>query len=58
MRPSPDRRWYLDLDASNDTPSDFDADSLYNKSKALTERIYTMFRWAVKSEFLESCVAG
>lgn len=47
-------RWFLDLDASYTIPESFDGDVLFRRALSLTERVYSMFRWAVKPKYLET----
>jgi uncharacterized protein (TIGR04255 family) len=47
------KSWVLDLDAFIDGTRPFLADTLVTQAKALTERAYAFFRWAVTDEFLK-----
>jgi uncharacterized protein (TIGR04255 family) len=45
--------WILDLDAYAAQEQPMDVDSLMEQAGAFAERIYSFFRWAVTTEFLE-----
>lgn len=44
--------WLLDLDAFNGDTRTFSVDTTLEQARAFTERIYSVFRWAVTEEFL------
>jgi len=57
MTPIDSESWFLDIDAySNfgDSPSEMDSDGICGAAEALTKRAYTLFRWAVTENFLET----
>lgn len=48
-------RYYLDLDGINTEPREFSAGEIRSTAAGLTERVYTMFRWAMTDKLLEAC---
>lgn len=44
--------WLLDLDAFSTEIGQLEVDSVLNRARALAERIYSIFRWAVTDAFL------
>ncbi|MDT9598553.1 TIGR04255 family protein [Sphingosinicella rhizophila] len=48
-------RYFLDLDGVNLEPRDFSPSGIRSAAEGLTERVYTMFRWAVTDNLLEVC---
>lgn len=53
----PTRTWFMDIDCFTNEVDDFSVSSLKFICESLTERVYTMFRWAVTEDFLSSCNA-
>lgn len=45
--------WVLDLDMSLSTPRAFTVEGLVSEAQQFAERIYTVFRWVVKDDFLQ-----
>lgn len=54
MLPKNERRFLLDFDVFTLDRTDFDSAAIHAKTEALSERIYTMFRWCVTSSFMEA----
>ena len=52
LEPVETRSWILDLDMFRAEQEKFDPVALLKSARAFTERIYTVFRWAVTDEFL------
>lgn len=48
-------RYFLDLDGINTDPRKFSAGEIRATAASLTERVYTVFRWAVTDKLLEAC---
>jgi len=48
-------RYFLDLDGINMDAREFSAAEIRKTAAGLTERVYTMFRWAVTDKLLEAC---
>jgi uncharacterized protein (TIGR04255 family) len=55
LPPSEDVRYFLDLDGINLESREFSALAIKSTAAGLTERVYTMFRWAVTDKLLEAC---
>jgi len=54
IEPIADPSWILDLDMfSNRPPRAFTAEEVVSQAKAYSERLYSVFRWVVKDEFLK-----
>jgi len=47
-----ERSWVFDLDMFNVAPMPFAVDDVVSVARSYAERIYTVFRWAVKDDFL------
>lgn len=52
ITPIPEASWVLDLDMVREKTRPFDIGILIRDAQTYAERIYTFFRWAIKSEFL------
>lgn len=52
LEPSAEASWILDLDMFTAEPRPFDVEKVLGDAREFTERIYSVFRWAVTSEFL------
>lgn len=52
LEPIDEPSWILDLDMSSSEPLDFSADVLGNTAERFTERVYSVFRWMVTTDFL------
>lgn len=53
IEPWTEASWVLDLDMFRAEPRRFAVDELTNEARSFSERIYTVFRWAVSDGFLE-----
>lgn len=52
IEPQPAASWVLDLDMFRLEPRRFETDALVAEASGFSERIYTVFRWAVTDQFL------
>ena len=52
IEPVEEPSWILDLDMFSIGPRPFETEDLVAEARTYAERIYTLFRWAVKDEFL------
>ncbi|QQS10830.1 MAG: TIGR04255 family protein [Rhodospirillales bacterium] len=52
IEPIDEPSWLLDLDMSTRSKQSFDGDGISKTATAFAERIYTVFRWMVTTEFL------
>jgi uncharacterized protein (TIGR04255 family) len=55
LPPAEGVRYFLDLDGINMDAREFSAAEIRMTAARLTERVYTMFRWAVTNKLLEAC---
>ncbi|AYJ85329.1 TIGR04255 family protein (plasmid) [Sphingomonas paeninsulae] len=51
------RRYFLDLDAVDEESAGFSSDEIVNKVRALTDRVYNIFRSVVTEDLLKDCNA-
>lgn len=52
IEPAAEKSWILDLDMFSASAMSVDAEQIADRARRYTERIYTLFRWAVTDEFL------
>lgn len=52
LEPVNEKSWILDLDMYSTTPISFAVEELLARARSYSERIYTIFRWAVTDAFL------
>lgn len=52
IEPSPQKSWVLDLDMFSAAPMPFSVARVVAEAQRYSERIYTLFRWAVTDDFL------
>lgn len=52
VEPRPETTWVLDLDMFSSGPIGIDAETVRAKAQSYSERLYSIFRWAVTEEFL------
>ncbi|HTA90779.1 MAG TPA: TIGR04255 family protein [Polyangiaceae bacterium] len=52
IEPSTEKSWVLDLDMFSSNAVPFEVDQILADAKGYSERLYTLFRWAVTDEFL------
>jgi uncharacterized protein (TIGR04255 family) len=52
IEPSQEKSWILDLDMFSSAPMPFNVERIVSEAERYAERIYTIFRWAVRKEFL------
>lgn len=52
IEPAPEKSWILDLDMFSAAPMPFSVDHVVLEAQRFAERIYTIFRWAVTTDFL------
>lgn len=52
IEPTKEKSWILDLDMFSSAPMPFAVDRVIAEAQRYSERIYTIFRWAVTNDFL------
>ena len=52
IEPAKEKSWILDIDMFSAVPMPFEVDQVISEAQRYSERIYTVFRWAVTNEFL------
>lgn len=53
IKPTKDRSWILDIDASSSDSRGWDHQFLIQELGSLSDLVYKFFRWSVKNEFLQ-----
>jgi uncharacterized protein (TIGR04255 family) len=53
IEPIAEKSWILDLDMSFSKEQKFNISMVTEKARYFSERLYTLFRWAVTDEFLK-----